>query len=84
MVEHKPLLHCDWLQLNLVAPSDMDVKYHGFYEVKLLPYSTRHFKIVEEIFHHGQRIATVTRVPLSNIIEPDTILVKFDKIGRLR
>ena len=78
MIEHKPLLHCDWLQLNLQAPRDLEVKYQGFYTVKLMPYSTRHFKIVEEIYKDGMRIATVTRVPLSNVLEPDTILIKFD------
>ena len=43
-----------------------------------MPYSTRHFKIVEEIYSNGKRIATVTRQPLSHIIEPDTVLIKFD------
>ncbi len=73
-----PILSVDWLQLNLVAPSDLNIVYHSFFTVKLLPYSTRHFKIVEEIFHNGIRIATITRQPLSNILAPDTVLVKFD------
>jgi hypothetical protein len=78
MTKLAPVLSIDWLQLNLVTPSNLDVKYHSFYTVKKLDFSTRHFRIVEEIFQHDKRIATVTRAPLSNIIAPDTILVKFD------
>ena len=73
-----PIVSVDWLQLNLTATPNLVVEYHQFYKVKLMPYSTRHFKIVEEIYRDGLRIATVTRVPLSNIIKSDTILVKFD------
>lgn len=73
-----PVLNIDWLQLNLIAPSDLHIKYHSFFKVKLMPYSTRHFKIVEELYRHKKRIATVTRMPASNIIAKDTILVKFD------
>lgn len=77
-MELAPIVSIDWLQLNLIAPRDMDVKYHSFFQVKLMPYSTRHFKIVEELYRHNHRICTITRSPLSNIIAADTILVKFD------
>lgn len=56
----------------------MEVNYHLFYQVKTQNFSTRHFSVVEEIYRDGKRIATVTRKPLSNIISPDTVLVKFD------
>lgn len=73
-----PILSIDWLQLNVSAPKTIAVVYHSFFTVKVLPYSTRHFKLVEEIYRHGSRIATITRVPLSNILPADTILIKFD------
>ncbi|HMG14047.1 MAG TPA: hypothetical protein VK590_01300 [Saprospiraceae bacterium] len=77
-MELKPIVSIDWLQLNVAAPKNLDLKFHLFYKVKKLPYSTRHFKIVEEIFRDNMRIATITRVPLSKVIDADTILIKFD------
>lgn len=78
MTELAPIVHCDWLQLNVTTEVTINFKYHGFYKVKLMTHSTRHFKIVEEIYHHNKRIATVTRQPLSNIIKANTALIKFD------
>lgn len=78
MPKHLQIVSIDWLQLNVRAPKDMIWEYHTFYDVKKLPIITRHFKIVEELYRHGARIATVTRVPLSAIIDKETIIIKFD------
>lgn len=73
-----PILSFDWLQLNVSSEVSIDFKYHGFFQVKVLPISTRHFKLVEEIYRNGKRIATIQRVPLSPIIKANTVLIKFD------
>lgn len=78
MTNPAPTLSIDWLQLYLEAPVKKDLKWHDFFVVKRMPYQTRQFKIVEELFHNNRRIATVTREPLSNIIQANAIIVKFD------
>lgn len=67
-------LSIDWLQLNLGgAPL-----YGGKLTAKKLDYSTRHFKIVEEIYYDKKLIGVNARSPHSKIIKPDTNLLKFD------
>jgi len=73
-----PILNYDWIQVNASIDCTLTFKYHSFYVIKLQPFSTRHFKIVEEIYRNNKRIATVTRQPLSDIIPPNTVLIKFD------
>lgn len=48
------------------------------YDIRLLDYSTRHFKIVEEIFFRGTKLFTIARQPHSKILPTDHHLVKFD------
>ena len=71
-------IQIDWLSINVRHPENKIVCPNHDYSVKLLDITTRHFKVIEEIYQNGERIATVTRTPASKIINPFTIIIKFD------
>lgn len=73
-----PVLHCDWLQLHIKRVDRIAKEFHRRYTVKLLDFGTRHFKKVEEVFIGAKRIATLTSEPHSNILDKDSLIVKFD------
>lgn len=73
-----PILSCDWLQVHVKHPTPDIGGFHTFFQVKKMPYGTRHFSVVEELYQHGKRIATVTRKPNSTILQKDMCLIKFD------
>lgn len=72
------LINCDWLQLYCTNEDSLKMYSHSAYEVKSVNIQTRHFKIWEEIYQKGNRIATINRIPCSPILPKDMILVKFD------
>jgi hypothetical protein len=73
-----PLLHCDWLQCSIKWVHQSIGYFSPFYRYKRLEFSTRHFKVVEELFVNDKRIATITRCPCSPILDPLMAIVKFD------
>lgn len=73
-----PVLHCDWLQLHIKRVDKINHAFHHRYKVKKLEFGTRHFKLIEEIFIGERRIATLTSMPHSNILDADSLIVKFD------
>jgi hypothetical protein len=73
-----PVLHCDWLQLHIKRVDKIKTKFHSRYVVKRLDFKTRHFALIEEVYQMDRRIATVTSKPLSGILDPDSLIVKFD------
>lgn len=73
-----PVLHLDWIQMQVKWVNKLEPVFHRSYEVKTLEFGTRHFKCVQEVYLLKKRIATVTSKPHSGILDPDAILVKFD------
>lgn len=73
-----PVLHCDWLQLHLKRVDKLKADFHPRYRVKTLDFSTRHFKLIQEIYYNNRRICTITSKPHSGILDPDSLIVKFD------
>lgn len=73
-----PLLHCDWLQCSIKWVSQSIGYYSPFYNVKMLDFSTRHFKLIEELYVKHKRIATITRKPCSPLLDEFLCIVKFD------
>lgn len=78
MTQPAPVLHLDWLQMSVKWVSKSKARYAPLYEVKKLPFSTRHFKIIEELYINKKRICTITSQPCSEILDKDLIIVKFD------
>lgn len=78
MTHPAPLLHLDWIQLQVKWYNKLEPVFASFYQVKKLAFSTRHFKEIYEVSLNGKRLATVTAKPLSGILNPDAIIVKFD------
>lgn len=72
------LLNIDWLQLNCIPANKGFFQLSKQFTSKKMNYQTRHFKIVEEVFDKGRRIATIARQPHSKIIPAPTLLIKFD------
>lgn len=73
-----PVLHLDWIQMQIKWQKKTEPVFHRMYEVKTLDFGTRHFKVVQEIYLLKKRIATLTSKPHSNILDPDAMIVKFD------
>lgn len=73
-----PLLHLDWIQVHVKWVNKLEPVFHRSYNVKRLQFGTRHFKVVEEIYILNKRIATVTSKPHSNILDEDSLIIKFD------
>lgn len=73
----KYVLAIDWLSIYCLNKDDL-VVYDKCYEVKPLPYQTRHFKLIEEVYENDIRIATITRRPHSSVIDKNAVIIKFD------
>lgn len=65
----------DWLSLYC---DFSDYQIREDYSVNLMPYSTRQFKVIEEIIKDKEAIATIQRVPVSSVIKENTGIVKFN------
>lgn len=78
LTKPKPVVHLDWLQMSVKWYNKIEAKYASFYTIKKLDFSTRHFKVIEEVYIGKKRIATVTSKPCSEILDKDLIIVKFD------
>lgn len=48
------------------------------YKIETLPYQTRHFKTIDEVYKDNHRIATITRNPHSSVIDKNAVIIKFD------
>ena len=72
----------DWLQFSAL----IDVKFIeettvlGIYKIQRCNYSTRHFKVVIEIFdtRQNKRVATITYLPHSDALPKNLAICKFD------
>jgi len=67
----------DWLQINLRVQPNILEKIENTFEVKVLPFKTRHFGEVVSLKLKGYEYATLQWKPLSKILAPDMMLVKF-------
>ena len=72
------LIHVDWFQISAKRDTNFHPTKLLTLESKILPYQTRHFAKVEEIFQAGKRVCTIASKPHSPVIEPNVCLVKFD------
>ena len=70
----KGIVGIDWLQVSFWGcPIKSD-----FVTFKLLPYSTKIFKKVADVFYYGELIGNMTFEPISPIIPAGTLIFKFD------
>ena len=67
------IINIDWLQLNCRGIAEPKNNYI----FKKLPYQTRHFKNIYEIFINDKIFCTLACCPLSPIIPKDTNLIKI-------
>jgi len=68
------LISIDWLQIHCNGYITSISKY----TVKRLPYQTRQFKCIDEIYIKERRFCTITHTPLSSILDEKMILIKVD------
>lgn len=68
------LLNIDWLQLHCKGV----ISDKKEYQIRRLNFTTRVFKCVDEVYLDKKRLATITHTPLSPILEPTMVLIKFD------
>jgi hypothetical protein len=73
-----PLLHLDWLQMQVKWYNKSEAVFAPYFTVKKLSFGTRHFKCIQEIYIKKKRIATMTSEPCSEILDKELIIVKFD------
>lgn len=76
--EPAPILNCDYLDCHVNFSTTFEGNYPTQFTTKKLPHGTRHFSIIEEIFIGNKRIASVRRVPFSDLLPKELVLVKFD------
>ena len=69
------VISIDWLSLYCDF-SEYDTR--DDYEVNIMPYSTRQFKMIEEVIKDKEVIATIQRVPVSSVIKENTGIVKIN------
>lgn len=69
------VISIDWLSLYC---DFSDYQIREDYSVNLMPYSTRQFKVIEEVIKDKEAIATIQRVPVSSVIKESTGIVKFN------
>jgi hypothetical protein len=74
IIQMNKIINIDWLQINCIGFIDIQPGY----EYKKLPYNTRHFKDIWEIYKGDQIICTLANKPLSPILNPAMNLIKFD------
>lgn len=75
-------INVDWLQVfcHDVNKDPLHHKYYGksSYEFKLLPYGSRHFKELWEVFTiDGERYAIIQRCPHSTILSADAAIIQL-------
>lgn len=68
------VINIDWLQINCKGIFQPPTGY----TTKRLPYSTRVFEIILELYYQDLLICTIASKPLSPIIPQDTNLIKFN------
>ena len=64
----------DWLQFHFTGK----FKESSNYDTIQLPYGTRHFKNVYDIYQKKYKKASITNTPSSPVIHPDTNLIKLE------
>jgi len=69
-----PVLSLDWLQLYCTG----HLSDNSFFTFKLEEYQTRHFKKVYTIFYEKKIVGFVTAIPHSQILNPLTLIIKFE------
>lgn len=69
------VISIDWLSLYCDF-SEYEVR--NDYDVNVMPYSTRQFKIIEEVIKDKEVVCTIQRVPVSSVIKENTGIVKFN------
>lgn len=78
MLKPAPILNVDYLDCHVIFSTAKQGTYPSNFVVKKLPHGTRHFSIIEEIYSNNKRIATVRRVPYSDMLPKELVLIKFD------
>lgn len=73
-----PILHLDWLQMQVKWVDSFTPEFHRRYSVKTLEFGTRHFKCIQEVYVAHKRVATLASHPHSGILDPKAMLLKFD------
>ena len=74
-MSHLKVISVDWLALYC---DFTNVRFESNIECRLMPYSTRQFKIVEVIYKDGIKFATITRAPSSTVLKQGTGIIKFE------
>lgn len=69
------VISIDWLSLYCDF-SEYEIR--DDYDVNIMPYSTRQFKMIEEVIKDKEAVATIQRVPVSSVIKESTGIVKFN------
>lgn len=78
MTKPKPILHCDYLDTHVTFKTTQNNTFHPFFRVEKQPFSTRHFKTIEELYYDNKHVAQVRRDPHSSEIPKEMVLIKFD------
>lgn len=68
------IISIDWLQLYCHSTG---ITTNTAYEYKLLPYQSKQFRVLYEVYCANEEFATIQAVPVSKIIPPQTVIVKF-------
>jgi hypothetical protein len=68
------VINIDWLQLNCKG----QLSLHAGFTYKLLPYSTRVFRKIYEMYQADRLLCTIACCPLSSAIPQDTNIIKFE------
>jgi hypothetical protein len=71
------IIGIDWLQASCQRSPEISPKKLLGLKLKKLPYQTRHFALVEEVYHNGKAIAVLVSKPHSPIIPPNTVQIKM-------
>ncbi len=66
------LLNIDWLQLNCRGVISKTTGY----QIKQMEYSTRQFKIIQEIYINNKLFCTCVSCPFSSVLASDMVLLK--------
>lgn len=69
------VISIDWLSLYC---DFSEYQSRDDYNISIMPYSTRQFKVVEEVIKNKEAIATIQRVPVSSVIRENTGIIKFN------
>lgn len=69
------VISIDWLSLYC---DFSEYQSREDYVISIMPYSTRQFKVIEEVIKDKEVIATIQRVSVSSVIKENTGIVKFN------